>query len=166
MIRRPPRSTRTDTLFPYTTLFRSHGFRINFLDPRLGMGVVGLDRKLPAQPRPGLAAHRLKRQREETRSYLFARTDDHIVFGRVIERIGFPAEIDEPVRLARHGRNDHRDFMSGLLLTFDDPRHAPDALGPGHRGAAEFHHDTCQGAVAPVVLREWIRVGRAVRDGP
>src|SRR3546814_19437324 len=27
MIRRPPRSTRTDTLFPYTTLFRSHGPR-------------------------------------------------------------------------------------------------------------------------------------------
>src|SRR3546814_2099946 len=26
MIRRPPRSTRTDTLFPYTTLFRSHRF--------------------------------------------------------------------------------------------------------------------------------------------
>src|SRR3546814_2607177 len=28
MIRRPPRSTRTDTLFPYTTLFRSHRDRI------------------------------------------------------------------------------------------------------------------------------------------
>src|SRR3546814_5439517 len=26
MIRRPPRSTRTDTLFPYTTLFRSLAF--------------------------------------------------------------------------------------------------------------------------------------------
>src|SRR3546814_8021553 len=26
MIRRPPRSTRTDTLFPYTTLFRSQAF--------------------------------------------------------------------------------------------------------------------------------------------
>src|SRR3546814_8550524 len=26
MIRRPPRSTRTDTLFPYTTLFRSRGY--------------------------------------------------------------------------------------------------------------------------------------------
>src|SRR3546814_11447771 len=25
MLRRPPRSTRTDTLFPYTTLFRSLG---------------------------------------------------------------------------------------------------------------------------------------------
>src|SRR3546814_18098159 len=33
MIRRPPRSTRTDTLFPYTTLFRSdrrrHRYRIS-----------------------------------------------------------------------------------------------------------------------------------------
>src|SRR3546814_5017938 len=28
MIRRPPRSTRTDTLFPYTTLFRSLGARL------------------------------------------------------------------------------------------------------------------------------------------
>src|SRR3546814_5525896 len=27
MIRRPPRSTRTDTLFPYPTLFRSYGRR-------------------------------------------------------------------------------------------------------------------------------------------
>src|SRR3546814_14792617 len=27
MIRRPPRSTRTDTLFPYTTLFRQTGIR-------------------------------------------------------------------------------------------------------------------------------------------
>src|SRR3546814_5552851 len=27
MIRRPPRSTRTDTLFPYTTLFRSSALR-------------------------------------------------------------------------------------------------------------------------------------------
>src|SRR3546814_3836955 len=28
MIRRPPRSTRTDTLFPYTTLFRSLEYQI------------------------------------------------------------------------------------------------------------------------------------------
>src|SRR3546814_13361360 len=28
MIRRPPRSTRTDTLFPYTTLFRSAGLPV------------------------------------------------------------------------------------------------------------------------------------------
>src|SRR3546814_13758585 len=41
MIRRPPRSTRTDTLFPYTTLFRSifcpHlSFRIKPQGPRIG----------------------------------------------------------------------------------------------------------------------------------
>src|SRR3546814_3747687 len=30
MIRRPPRSTRTYTLFPYTTLFRSSGSRTKF----------------------------------------------------------------------------------------------------------------------------------------
>src|SRR3546814_6042771 len=30
MIRRPPRSTRTDTLFPYTTLFRSPARRASF----------------------------------------------------------------------------------------------------------------------------------------
>src|SRR3546814_19303687 len=28
MLRRPPRSTRTDTLFPYTTLFRSSGEKL------------------------------------------------------------------------------------------------------------------------------------------
>src|SRR3546814_13651371 len=31
MIRRPPRSTRTDTLFPYTTLFRSDPLSEHFL---------------------------------------------------------------------------------------------------------------------------------------
>src|SRR3546814_5137964 len=30
MIRRPPRSTRTDTLFPYTTLFRSKPFWVEY----------------------------------------------------------------------------------------------------------------------------------------
>src|SRR3546814_14174777 len=37
MIRRPPRSTRTDTLFPYTTLFRSlpRGAARNALDSAL-----------------------------------------------------------------------------------------------------------------------------------
>src|SRR3546814_6184600 len=33
MIRRPPRSTRTDTLFPYTTLFRSPRSRVSFAVP-------------------------------------------------------------------------------------------------------------------------------------
>src|SRR3546814_8157504 len=42
MIRRPPRTTRTDTLFPYTTLFRSRHGRRHGLQP-------GPRRGLPAQ---------------------------------------------------------------------------------------------------------------------
>src|SRR3546814_10459215 len=34
MIRRPPRSTRTDTLFPYTTLFRSAVEQLRGIDER------------------------------------------------------------------------------------------------------------------------------------
>src|SRR3546814_2685168 len=40
MIRRPPRSTRTDTLFPYTTLFRSHDVIVAGDMPGLGHGIV------------------------------------------------------------------------------------------------------------------------------
>src|SRR3546814_21149756 len=42
MIRRPPRSTRTDTLFPYTTLFRSQPRlrRAEAADRNLSRGVA------------------------------------------------------------------------------------------------------------------------------
>src|SRR3546814_17125812 len=65
MIRRPPRSTRTDTLFPYTTLFRSifllararqrqfGGGRqhrcLDRADFHLAGGQIGLDRILGAR---------------------------------------------------------------------------------------------------------------------
>src|SRR3546814_2174493 len=38
MIRRPPRSTRTDTLFPYTTLFRSPGLSLQYIDLEMSEG--------------------------------------------------------------------------------------------------------------------------------
>src|SRR3546814_10726291 len=61
MTRRPPRSTRTDTLFPYTTRFRSpatrrpkrrlktdgHGYRVA-LDKTLRLAHHRLDRQQPA----------------------------------------------------------------------------------------------------------------------
>src|SRR3546814_6976386 len=44
MIRRPPRSTRTDTLFPYTTLFRSVGLqRLRGIDERGQLRDLGAD---------------------------------------------------------------------------------------------------------------------------
>src|SRR3546814_11645844 len=48
MIRRPPRSTRTDTLFPYTTLFRSSAALLI----RLGQGGEAPPHRGPvAEPR-------------------------------------------------------------------------------------------------------------------
>src|SRR3546814_6521624 len=54
MIRRPPRSTRTDTLFPYTTLFRSActpraPARYRSARPALRRGLFGIERR-PAAP--------------------------------------------------------------------------------------------------------------------
>src|SRR3546814_5935601 len=40
MIRRPPRSTRTDTLFPYTTLFRSLEFLSDRRDEHFAAGAI------------------------------------------------------------------------------------------------------------------------------
>src|SRR3546814_12914421 len=51
MIRRPPRSTRTDTLFPYTTLFRSRWLSARGLQARLQSYI--LSRNLARVPRKG-----------------------------------------------------------------------------------------------------------------
>src|SRR3546814_1809977 len=48
MIRRPPRSTRTDTLFPYTTLFRSCPVRIQNNEPTGGLNGRQPQRGSPA----------------------------------------------------------------------------------------------------------------------
>src|SRR3546814_2210644 len=45
MIRRPPRSTRTDTLFPYTTLFRSLGQAVGPRQRELDGAVHALRRR-------------------------------------------------------------------------------------------------------------------------
>src|SRR3546814_1427586 len=53
MIRRPPRSTRTDTLFPYTTLFRSYftvcNPRFDFTRPVENVGVRGVQSHLRSE---------------------------------------------------------------------------------------------------------------------
>src|SRR3546814_21032032 len=58
MIRRPPRSTRTDTLFPYTTLFRSfQPYLIGEFDPwrRRIMSAFGRKNGLGGRPSFGVA---------------------------------------------------------------------------------------------------------------
>src|SRR3546814_15648052 len=64
MILRPPRSTRTDTLFPYTTLFRS-GRQRTAAGERLERGGEGLD---TAEQRGGI--RNLRRERVASRREL------------------------------------------------------------------------------------------------
>src|SRR3546814_17008484 len=68
MIRRPPRSTRTDTLFPYTTLFRS------------GLGCA-------ARLRPG-STHSLLRQRLLQRNLItvFSTVNTLVMFSPTVSR--------------------------------------------------------------------------------
>src|SRR3546814_17975907 len=76
MIRRPPRSTRTDTLFPYTTLFRSGNLRVSgaifcvgglhgarFAEP-VDLNDIGRDPTL--QRLPGKTCRGARRQHEAT----------------------------------------------------------------------------------------------------
>src|SRR3546814_4933657 len=70
MIRRPPRSTRTDTLFPYTTLFRSRpvragrGIRRHRGTARRAEGIAGHARRRTRAAQAG--RHRAARSEEHT----------------------------------------------------------------------------------------------------
>src|SRR3546814_10629672 len=66
MIRRPPRSTRTDTLFPYTTLFRSiHAAAIDRLH-RAGARSIAFDVDFSATSRPAEDDRLAARSEEHT----------------------------------------------------------------------------------------------------
>src|SRR3546814_14042559 len=84
MIRRPPRSTRTDTLFPYTTLFRSrdrrrrrrHAAVVDAARDRRrprGSGGIGVDRseehtsELQSLMRISYAVFCLKKKKQQNR---------------------------------------------------------------------------------------------------
>src|SRR3546814_12208331 len=66
MIRRPPRSTRTDTLFPYTTLFRSP--EENDCSPQAGKAPCGHGCRCCRQIRPQQDEHGRICRLAETRS--------------------------------------------------------------------------------------------------
>src|SRR3546814_13559500 len=58
MIRRPPRSTRTDTLFPYTTLFRSRWATSPMLRKRFTSSGVTFANEIPSLPQLMLRFYR------------------------------------------------------------------------------------------------------------
>src|SRR3546814_15240514 len=79
MIRRPPRSTRTDTLFPYTTLFRS-GAGVGEDPPRLVRAARLVDRH-------GHRAHMPCREVDERPLQAGARHDRHALADRKSTRL-------------------------------------------------------------------------------
>src|SRR3546814_1904479 len=67
MIRRPPRSTRTDTLFPYTTLFRSvfdEQGRVRQVKPR-----EKTEAEVAAEEAAARAADELAQKQQKQRDY-------------------------------------------------------------------------------------------------
>src|SRR3546814_12999182 len=94
MIRRPPRSTRTDTLFPYTTLFRSTGLGSNrlFGDAELQPMRGQLAVLLP-QPEVDYAL-------ETSRGiYMFSRSDG-IILGGTADYGNWSTEVDPATNAA------------------------------------------------------------------
>src|SRR3546814_15914107 len=75
MIRRPPRSTRTDTLFPYTTLFRSSPTSSSSCRSCRGSNVRRRCRpRSPRRSSRSMPTHRRPRQRPERRTFIGAET--------------------------------------------------------------------------------------------
>src|SRR3546814_13517510 len=98
MLLRPPRSTRTDTLFPYTTLFRSAIVRdppVFLMDEPLS----NLDAKLRVQTRTQIAA--LQRRLGTTTVYV---THDQVEAMTMGDRVavlkdGLLQQVDTPRNL-------------------------------------------------------------------
>ncbi len=121
---------------------------VDLLDTCRTMRLGGQDRNLPALPGPGLEAVLLQRDGEEARGHLLARSDDGVVLGLVVQRVGILDPADELVGLARHGRDHHRDIVTGPNLAGDVLSDVADPVEVRDGGAAEFHHQT--GHVASV----------------
>src|SRR3546814_14223989 len=58
MIRRPPRSTRTDTLFPYTTLFRSDRYLSSEAEIEAALSTMMESRDMLFRDNVAISAHR------------------------------------------------------------------------------------------------------------
>src|SRR3546814_19854143 len=110
MLRRPPRSTRTDTLFPYTTLFRSE-------HPQIGACALAFQIPRRGAAAPG-ASHR-----------------HLIVTGPLLRR---PVEI-LPARAAERsgGINAYFHAFVGFDRIAHPARHAAAALGDGDESGRE-----------------------------
>src|SRR3546814_3255417 len=102
MIRRPPRSTRTDTLFPYTTLFRSA--RKTSLGAMTNLMCRGRKRGLAGVIATQRLAKLAKNVAAEAPNFLMGRTFLDIDMARAAELLGMERRKAEAIRDLARGR--------------------------------------------------------------
>ncbi len=115
--------------------------RVDVLDARAGEGAVGEDANLVPEQRDRLAALRLDGQRHQRHADLLAGRRDHIELALVGPLGDLLGEAQQPVRLARHGRDDHHHAMAFALRREGTARDRPDAFDRADRGAAVLLND-------------------------
>ena len=140
LIRRQPLKARHHRHFASRHACQD-GSRLDILDAGHTVGAAGADRQLPTQPAARLNAQRLQRDGQQAGGDLLASGHHHVIFGRIGQRRGFAAITDQPIRLARHGRDHHGHFVAGVHFAFHPRCNVANPLRPRHRGATKFHHD-------------------------
>src|SRR3546814_5868727 len=88
MIRRPPRSTRTDTLFPYTTLFRSDHLAVLRREQMREFLLMSLDHRLEIE-QDARAALRIERCPRGLRGSRRGRSEEHTSELQSLMRISY-----------------------------------------------------------------------------
>src|SRR3546814_1373212 len=96
MIRRPPRSTRTDTLFPYTTLFRSSSWAHEGKETQGGRATASAAKRCPVscvvrvwQPVHWPAGSRTVRACASAARYFRVRSEEHTSELQSLMRISY-----------------------------------------------------------------------------
>src|SRR3546814_610268 len=164
MIRRPPRSTRTDTLFPYTTLFRSH--------PEVVRRIVSDGHRIGnhSWSHPLMTRLPLAGQIDE-----IARTDEALAAFDGLERHVFrPPSGALPLNLLLHFARERRTLAYWSYDSQDYARLPAQTLLPRIRsrppsaGDVVLMHDDNMDTVEVLaeLLPEWLRQGYSVQAMP
>src|SRR3546814_17225760 len=121
MIRRPPRSTRTDTLFPYTTLFRANGLAFRSKP-------CGTKLKPPNNRRHRSAQARGERQMNISNTMHHLRYRADAAIGEIGSRL---------IRFSKRNSNYMRQAKDEWTIAVpadDDMQHRPEERGGGQGG--------------------------------
>src|SRR3546814_5000304 len=104
MIRRPQRSTRTDTLFPYTTLFRSHR-------PAQPVGILGIEHQEAA----AAGADQLPAERSVVAGDRIQRVDARVRHAAGTRLLDAPVLVHDPSEGGGVRSEEHTSELQSLM---------------------------------------------------